>query len=225
MSDVSNGVITISIKEAIASVKSHAYVDAPPNTAAQLTHLEEVHACRLPEDFKDLYRSVGRAELFEGRYEILRLDDISSVGLLQGGELGRLYCSPSWLAFLDVRDGNYIAIDAESSQVLDCYHEDMGRARIIAPNVAAFLERLLAEGPAPYWLSSGFRPLGELVFEASSEIYRLMDQDFWKRLGNEEGPEQCRAPGCGRLHISLSTLCRRHHYENVKGRACPFDLD
>ncbi len=51
-----------------------------------------------------------------------------------------------------------------------------------------------------------------------------MDKNFWMRLGDEEGPEQCKAPGCGRLHISLSTLCRRHHYENGDGPRLPVRL-
>jgi hypothetical protein len=211
------------MNEVVASLKSHAYVDAPPDAAAQLAHLENVHQCRLPDDFKDLYRSVGGAELFDGRYEILRLSDISSVGPLQGGEYGRLCCSPSWLAFLDVRDGDYVAIDTVSSQVLDCNHEEMGRARIIALSVTAFLNKLLTDGPDPYWLTSDFVPFGELVFEPTAEFHRLADRDFWVGLGSEQGPEQCKIPACGRLHISLSTLCRRHHYENVRGRACPFD--
>src|SRR5690349_21379474 len=108
----------MAVEQLIASLKSHASVDTPLNTAAQLAQLEEAHRCHLPEDFKELYQAVGGARIFKGRYELLRLDDIASVGLLQGGELGRLSCSPSWLAFMDVQDGNYVAVDTNTGHVL-----------------------------------------------------------------------------------------------------------
>ncbi len=52
------------MKEVIASLRSHVCVDSPPDTSQRLAHLERVHGCRLPEDFKELYRSVGGAALF-----------------------------------------------------------------------------------------------------------------------------------------------------------------
>ncbi len=122
-------------------------------------------------------------------------------------------------------DSNYIAIDAVSRQIVDCDHDEMGRARIIALTLMEFLDRLLKEGPDPYWLSQAFTPYGELRFEPGAEFYRYVDRGFWEGLGEEVGPDQCQSLGCDRRHLFLSVLCRRHHYENLKGRACPFDWD
>ncbi|HLQ25351.1 MAG TPA: SMI1/KNR4 family protein [Acidiferrobacterales bacterium] len=209
----------------IAAVRGHKYSSAAPFTDALLAKIEEAHKCNLPNDFKKFYRSIGMAELFEGRYKILPLHEISSVGPLQGGEYGRLCCSPSWLAFCDALDSNYVAIDASSSRILDCDHEDMGRVRIIAASFSEFLHGLLFKGPDPYWLQPGFVAVGELTFEPTAEFYRLTDKDFWDRLGPEQGPEPCRSPGCNRKRIELSVMCRRHHYEMMRGRECPFGVN
>ena len=39
----------------------------------------------------------------------------------------------------------------------------------------------------------------------------------------ELGPEMCKVKGCERLRIRFSVMCRRHHYEQVHRRPCPFD--
>ncbi|HEY7120856.1 MAG TPA: hypothetical protein VH475_30005 [Tepidisphaeraceae bacterium] len=33
-----------------------------------------------------------------------------------------------------------------------------------------------------------------------------------RELGDEQGPEQCREPGCTRLRVRLSLFCAKHHY-------------
>jgi hypothetical protein len=71
------------MNEVLASLQSHPYAEAPPDPVAQLARLEEAHECRLPDDFKELYRSVGEAELFDGRYTILRISDAMQVPWLR----------------------------------------------------------------------------------------------------------------------------------------------
>lgn len=45
-----------------------------------------------------------------------------------------------------------------------------------------------------------------------------IDLGWYKNLGEEIGPEECRKKGCSALHISRSVFCRRHHFEQVTGR-------
>lgn len=53
------------------------------------------------------------------------------------------------------------------------------------------------------------------------EVVARADAEFRDALGDEIGPETCRHPGCGRLRISYSLLCRAHHYEQIKERPYP----
>jgi hypothetical protein len=48
------------------------------------------------------------------------------------------------------------------------------------------------------------------------------DRDFYDSLGAEREDVACRHPGCARGAVSMSVLCKRHHFEQVQGRACPF---
>jgi len=51
------------------------------------------------------------------------------------------------------------------------------------------------------------------------------DRRFYDTLGPELVASPCRASGCGWGRIQLSVFCRRHHFENVMKRSCPFDSD
>lgn len=54
---------------------------------------------------------------------------------------------------------------------------------------------------------------------------RAQDSAFYDSLGVERPSVPCRADGCTRGSVPLSVFCRRHHFENVKGRSCPFEVD
>lgn len=54
------------------------------------------------------------------------------------------------------------------------------------------------------------------------EILRRLDRDFCNKLGQEDSTMTCRRDGCGRGTVKLSVFCRRHHFENIRGRAYPF---
>lgn len=49
------------------------------------------------------------------------------------------------------------------------------------------------------------------------------DREFYDLLGPERVEEPCKHPGCARGAVALSALCRVHHFEAIKKRACPFD--
>ncbi len=51
------------------------------------------------------------------------------------------------------------------------------------------------------------------------------DLELFQALGSEIGPNMCRRPGCDRKTVKLSVMCRRHHYEMIKGEPCPFSDD
>ena len=47
------------------------------------------------------------------------------------------------------------------------------------------------------------------------------DKKFLELLGPEVGPERCTQPDCLRKRVALSVLCRRHHFESIRGHAPP----
>ena len=62
----------------------------------------------------------------------------------------------------------------------------------------------------PDWLA--IPELDEGVVQAAE------DKVFWSLLGEEIGPELCRVAGCEHKRITLSVLCRQHHFESIKKR-------
>jgi hypothetical protein len=61
------------------------------------------------------------------------------------------------------------------------------------------------------------------VEEPDDPIEVRTDREFFQSLGVEREGVRCRHPGCARGAVSMSVLCRRHHFEQVLARACPFD--
>lgn len=51
---------------------------------------------------------------------------------------------------------------------------------------------------------------------------RQQDRAFYEALGEERADVRCREQGCARGAISLSVLCRVHHFEMVQKKPCPF---
>jgi hypothetical protein len=59
---------------------------------------------------------------------------------------------------------------------------------------------------------------------AKWEASRLQsDREFYDSLGEERADTRCRRSGCARGAVSLSVLCRVHHFESIQGRPSPFD--
>jgi hypothetical protein len=48
------------------------------------------------------------------------------------------------------------------------------------------------------------------------------DRAFYDSLGEERADARCSAEGCSRGAISLSTFCRRHHFEMIMRKPCAF---
>jgi hypothetical protein len=49
------------------------------------------------------------------------------------------------------------------------------------------------------------------------------DRQFYDLLGPERASIPCRDAACTRGCVPLSVFCRRHHFESIFGRRCPFD--
>jgi hypothetical protein len=52
---------------------------------------------------------------------------------------------------------------------------------------------------------------------------RKKDRKFYEQLGPEDLTRPCKHDGCCRGSVRFSVLCKRHHFEMIKHRDCPFD--
>jgi len=52
---------------------------------------------------------------------------------------------------------------------------------------------------------------------------RRLDRKFYDSLGPEDSSRPCRREGCQRGAILNSVVCKRHHFEMIERRDCPFD--
>ena len=105
---------------------------------------------------------------------------------------------------------------------------DVSRAKVLA------LWRRLAEGDLEaierepwrpgYGHGPGLSPeeLAERERQQAESI-RIHDREFYDRLGPERESTRCRREGCERGTVALSVFCRRHEFENLQQRPCPFD--
>src|SRR5262249_53561533 len=145
------------MKELVSTIiDRHRYETAPPDAESILGQVEQRFSWRLPADLKEYYRQIGEVILFGDVYRLMPLPEIAPVGLLQAGEDWQGWCSPTWLAICDLCDSNYVAIDVASRNILDCDHDDLGRARIIARAFTEFLARALGSDGQLYWLQRDF---------------------------------------------------------------------
>jgi len=52
---------------------------------------------------------------------------------------------------------------------------------------------------------------------------RRRDRQFYEQLGPEDLSRPCKKAGCQRGAIRNSVLCKRHHFEMIERRDCPFE--
>lgn len=55
------------------------------------------------------------------------------------------------------------------------------------------------------------------------ETRTKLDREFYELLGSERNDQSCKRNGCSHGAIANSVLCRKHHFESIQGRTCPFD--
>lgn len=72
----------------------------------------------------------------------------------------------------------------------------------------------------------GPRPVSEQEIvertERAKQSLLLLDRDFYDQLGPELSDATCRVQDCTRWRIQYSVFCKAHHFEQVRGRPCPF---
>jgi len=52
---------------------------------------------------------------------------------------------------------------------------------------------------------------------------RRLGREFYDQLGPEDLSRPCKRDDCDRGAIAKSVLCKRHHFEMIQRRGCPFD--
>jgi hypothetical protein len=182
----------------------------------------------LPPDLRELHRRCRDVSLLDQRYKFLAPEAMRPVGELQAGDATDDSAPRTWLAAIDLWDGNYVGVDVVanadgSHNWLDCDHENLGEADVIATSLSEFVREALACPDGLYWLEPGHRAYRRLKYENPPSFWRRLHGDWYAGLGDESGPEGCASAGCGRLRIAHSARCRRHHYEIVHRRPCPFN--
>lgn len=198
---------------------------ATAGAAAQLDAFERRSGFRLPADLRAFYLRVHRAELF-GTYQLLPVELLLRTGhALRGPEW--VESEPaSWYAFCDVYDGNFVAIELEESaagehRILDCDHEEVSSRNVVATSFTEFLARAISGGESLYYLGLGPTPVVEVPYNPP-RAWLQQQYDRWSK-DPEVGPRVCREEGCGRLCVSLTVHCRRHHFEAIHRVPYPFD--
>jgi hypothetical protein len=121
---------------------------------------------------------------------------------------------PIWPDFI-VQKGFRETLDTQT--ILDCVrwadrlagHPDADarfQSFIYYVRFDAFLPKIGAPDPPPW-----------------DETQRALDLKFYEQLGPEDLARPCRHDGCSRGAVRFSVLCKRHHFEMINHRQCPFD--
>jgi hypothetical protein len=87
-------------------------------------------------------------------------------------------------------------------------------------------DELLLESFLYYWRYDAFLPSPGAPPPPKMTIEELQHQDdrkLYESLGAESSESGCREEGCKRGAISQSAFCKRHHFEMLMRRKCPFD--
>jgi hypothetical protein len=203
----------------------HACEPSLPTASYELDAFERATGFPMPLDLRTFYTRIRRAEIHD-RYRLLPIDEFQRTGAaLQGDEWADSE-PPSWYAFCDVLDGNFVGIDLKPTpvgqhHVLDCDHEDISSRRVIANSFHEFLESALSFDAGLYYLEFGEALTIEVPYRPP--IQWLRRQYLKWSLDPEVGPRVCATENCGRLRVSLSVHCRRHHFEAINRLPYPFD--
>jgi cell wall assembly regulator SMI1 len=208
-----------------AVVAGHGHELASSDAAQRLDAFEKRTGCELPADLRAFYTRIGRAGLGD-RYRLLPIAEFRRTGAALRGDEWAESEPASWYAFCDVHDGNFVGIDLEASslgehRVLDCDHEDVSSRRVIATSFTEFLERALSFENGLYYLDMDAISTIQLPYRPP--LGWLRRQYLKWSLDPEVGPRACVVDSCGRLCVSLTVHCRRHHFEAINGLPYPFE--
>jgi len=65
--------------------------------------------------------------------------------------------------------------------------------------------------------------IGAPVPPSPEEIRRRTDLEFYDKLGPEDSKSRCKHEDCSRGVVRFSVFCKRHHFEMIQHRECPFE--
>jgi hypothetical protein len=205
---------------------SHSFEPARAGAVDQLDAFEKRAGFPLPPDLRAFYLRIHRAEI-AGRYQLLPVQLFQRTGCaLHDDDEWEDSEPPSWYAFCDVYDGDFVGIELERSaeghnRILDCDHDDISSRRVVAASFSEFLERALSADRHLYYLDMGPVPIVEVHYRPPV-AWLKREYEKWSR-DPEIGPRVCAVDDCGRLCVSLSVHCRRHHFEAIQRQPYPFD--
>ena len=180
---------------------------------------------------------------------IIHDDDVFGYFLYHNGELADWYNScPSYFDFGSTKEpsgpagGNAERLCAtfvagSQQEVESILHRERGRGGYVFETerhrdlVRALSLPELAVGTALASFDRGEYPKGlsanQMVRAADpppvEDRQRRLDREFYDRLGTEDSSRPCKRDGCDRGAITNGVLCKRHHFEMIQRRDCPFD--
>jgi hypothetical protein len=93
-------------------------------------------------------------------------------------------------------------------------------SKISAPEVRRIVQEFSTEVGVS--VEVGFQQ-GYETFWPTAAARLASDRGFYDLLGSERSGTVCRTPGCVRGAVPQSALCKRHHFEALRRRPCPFD--
>ncbi len=206
---------------------NHSYVSGARDATQQLDNFATASGFPIPEDMRAFCTRFQRATLFDC-YQLLPISQWQRTGAALCGEEWEDSEPPSWFAFCDVFDGDYVGIDLSpnpegTNSILDCDHEDIGRRAVIANSFAEFLGQALGTPDGRFYLQPEFHPLREIKVAHNPPLAWLRREYAHWAEDPEVGPAICRAADCSRSCVAVSVFCRRHHFEAINGLPYPFE--
>ncbi len=161
----------MTVLESLFEVIRRDHVLSPPLPAGQVKELEAGLSYPLPTDWKEFYSLCNGLLLFDDAYTFVPLEEVRRVRIdIYGDDID--YddgATQTWYSVCDIQDGNYIAADLASvngdhCRMLDCFHEDLAPAKIIALSLTEFLDKALKSEGRQFWLVDypgyGYTPNG-----------------------------------------------------------------
>lgn len=73
-----------------------------------------------------------------------------------------------------------------------------------------------------YRFDAAPKRLGQEDPPPAEQIVHELDLQFYNSLGAESSERKCKKEGCPRGTLRFSVFCRRHHFESLKKKPCPF---
>lgn len=84
-------------------------------------------------------------------------------------------------------------------------------------------ESVYVEAFRYYWKFDAYLPALNAPDPPSLDVVlQELDREFYNSLGEERTGTNCRREGCERGAVDMSAFCRKHHFEMVRKRPCPY---